>query len=592
MLAFTALNCNKKLEEHPKTVFTVDFFKSPSGIQSAVTTLYSGMRYVYGPEPSLAITVMGTDEFTGGDQVLISTGGQYVRSFALYGGPSPIQPSDGSLLNMWNTVFSLINLANGVVNIAPEVAAMPENDRTTAIAEARFLRGLYYLNLVGQFGAVPVDLGSGDLEFNQTPYPGFNILIDGSKEGVLKKDFDAMIEDFTFASQNLPDQRPSNAFRLSKAAAFMMLARTYTFKGYNEALKESSDFQNAYAAAMEVINNQSKYGVALQQNFADVNRQGTDYNSEILYSVERIPGDLNSNEVPNSTNTAGKGNNASIVFAPDYTVATGVKGQKAPGAARQALYGRPYRRFAPTLWLLNTCFADKENDSRFDGSFRTMWYTVEEGKDGNPINYGDTAFVIAMTNTEANALLAKNPPYKVVTPSEIWTAQNKNPQNIYPYLKKFADSTKNNYNDVVDGRPFKVAKFSEVYLLAAEACLQGAGGGAGEAAELINVLKKRAAFREGLSSGEIDDRYDAIKVSASDITLDFILDERSRELCGESIRFIDLAMRHKLVSRVQAFNPDASPYIQPFNEKRPIPQSQLDAVTEKNPAYQNTGYNQ
>ncbi len=90
-LTLSNTSCSKKLDEHPYTTFTGDFFKTPSGFQSAVTTLYSGMRYVYGPEPSLAITVMGTDEFTGGDQVLVATGGQYVRSFALYGGPTPIQ---------------------------------------------------------------------------------------------------------------------------------------------------------------------------------------------------------------------------------------------------------------------------------------------------------------------------------------------------------------------------------------------------------------------------------------------------------------------------------------------------------------------
>src|SRR5215218_946129 len=134
-IVLSTVSCTKKLEEHPYTVFTTDFFKTPSGLQSAVTTLYSGMRYVYGPEPSLAITVMGTDEFTGGDQVLTATGGQYVRSFALYGGPSPIQSSDGSLLNIWNSVFSLINMANGVISIAPEVN-MDANTKNTYVAEA------------------------------------------------------------------------------------------------------------------------------------------------------------------------------------------------------------------------------------------------------------------------------------------------------------------------------------------------------------------------------------------------------------------------------------------------------------------------
>lgn len=592
-MALSMVSCSKKLEQHPYTTFTVDYFKSPTGLQSAVIALYSGMRYIYGPEPSLSITVMGTDEFTGGDQVLASSGGAYVESFATYGTKAPngtvaIQSSDGSLLNIWNTAFSLINEANAVISIAPGVT-MDASTKAQYLAEAHFLRGLYYLTLVTQFGAVPVDLGSGDFAFNTLPYQGINILDStGSKTGILKKDFDGMIADFTYASQNLPDQRPSNAFRLSKAAAFLMLSRVYMYRGYNATLKQSTDFASAYSAAMQVINNQGQYGVALQQDFGNVNRQGADYNSEILYSVERLPNDLNDNEVPNSTNTAGKGNNASVDFAPNYTNAGGPT-QKSPGAAREAIYGRPYRRFSPTRWLWDTCFVDKYNDSRFENSFRMMWYTVQGGTNGNPINYGDTAFVIAETQAQVDSFKALNRPYGIVTPNQIWTAQNNNSWDIFPYLQKFSDSTKGNFNDVVDGRPFKVAKLSELYLLAAEACLNGAGGGTTEAATLINLLRTRAAYRPGLTSAQISARASVIQVTASQITLDFILDERSRELCGESMRWPDLAMRGKLVDRVRAHNLDAA-NIQPFHTLRPIPQSELDAVTTKNPAYQNPGY--
>jgi hypothetical protein len=219
-----------------------------------------------------------------------------------------------------------------------------------------------------------------------------------------------------------------------------------------------------------------------------------------------------------------------------------------------------------------------------------MWNTVQGAVNGNPINYGDTAFILAESQAQVDSLALLNKPYRVVKPSEFWTAQNNNNNFIWPYLKKFSDSTKANFNDVVDGRPYKVAKLSELYLLAAEACMQGAGGGTTEAASLINVLKKRAAYRANLTSAQIDARYAMIQVSPSQITLDYILDERSRELCGESIRFADLAMRGKLVSRVQAYNPDAGPNVKPFHALRPIPQSQLDAVTTKDAAYQNPGY--
>ncbi|MCZ0211832.1 hypothetical protein OZK63_41470, partial [Streptomyces sp. UMAF16] len=61
---------------------------------------------------------------------------------------------------------------------------------------------------------------------------------------MLVKDYQAMINDFTYATQYLPDQRPANTFKLSKAAAYLMLARTYMFRAYSAA-KQSSDFANA-----------------------------------------------------------------------------------------------------------------------------------------------------------------------------------------------------------------------------------------------------------------------------------------------------------------------------------------------------------
>src|SRR5882757_4947959 len=421
--------CAKKLVEHPYTVFTPSFYQTPAGLTSGVNALYAGMRFNYGPEPALAITVMGTDEFTGGDQVLASTGGQYVASFALYGGSAPISPSDGSILNQWNNNFNLINLANALVGYAPNVG-IDTATKVSVIAQARFFRGLYYLLLVQQFGAVPTDLGSGDLVFNQKPFQGFNRM---PVTDVLTKDYNTIIADFTYASQNLPDKRPAATFQLSKAVAFFMLSKTYLFKGYSTQ-KEATDFQNAYTAATEVLNNQSKYGVALQQDYGQVFAQGNDYNSEILYSVERLPNDLNDNETPVSTNTSGAGNNASTDFAPNYT---GVAVAKSPGVGRQAIYGRPYRRFAPTMWTISTAFADKYNDSRFANSFRMMWYT--NAGNGGKINYGDTAFVLAESQTAYDSLKALNKPYGIVPPSQFWTLQNNNNQDIYPYLQKYAD---------------------------------------------------------------------------------------------------------------------------------------------------------
>jgi len=81
-----------------------------------------------------------------------------------------------------------------------------------------------------------------------------------------------------------------------------------------------------------------------------------------------------------------------------------------------------------------------------------------------------------------------------------------------------------------------------------------------------------------------------VTIAPSDVTLDFILDERTREFYGEWQRWWDLVRTQSLVSRVMAWNPEAAPYIQPFHVLRPIPQQQIDLVTE-GPAFpQNPGY--
>ena len=81
-----------------------------------------------------------------------------------------------------------------------------------------------------------------------------------------------------------------------------------------------------------------------------------------------------------------------------------------------------------------------------------------------------------------------------------------------------------------------------------------------------------------------------MQILPTQVTLDFILDERARELCGEQLRWFDLKRTNRLLPRIQAMNPDASQFVKDFHLLRPIPQSQLDAVTNKGEFTQNQGY--
>ncbi|HET8655563.1 MAG TPA: RagB/SusD family nutrient uptake outer membrane protein, partial [Longimicrobiaceae bacterium] len=103
------------------------------------------------------------------------------------------------------------------------------------------------------------------------------------------------------------------------------------------------------------------------------------------------------------------------------------------------------------------------------------------------------------------------------------------------------------------------------------------------AADYVNVVRERAAIDPSNKS--------VMDVPPDSINIDFLLDERAREFAGEQIRWFDLKRTGKLVERVKAHNPDAAPFIQPFDALRPIPQRELDAVSNKDEFTQNPGYN-
>ena len=89
----------------------------------------------------------------------------------------------------------------------------------------------------------------------------------------------------------------------------------------------------------------------------------------------------------------------------------------------------------------------------------------------------------------------------------------------------------------------------------------------------------------------IPGKEEQMRISAADLNIDFILEERARELAGEQIRWYDLKRTGKLVDYVQKYNPDGKDNIREHHKVRPIPQVQLDAITNKAEFTQNQGYN-
>ncbi len=122
-------------------------------------------------------------------------------------------------------------------------------------------------------------------------------------------------------------------------------------------------------------------------------------------------------------------------------------------------------------------------------------------------------------------------------------------------------------------------RLADAYLLRAEAYWRSGNNAA--AAEDINRVRRRASW---------PGKEAEMEITAADVTEDFILDERARELVGEGHRWFDLARFGKLVERVKKYNFDAAPNIKDYHKLRPIPLDQIDRT--EGGYTQNPGYTQ
>lgn len=592
MTTLVVSSCGDVLEEQPRSL-TPDYFRTAQGLQSGVTAAYASFRFFYGSEGGKNVTVYGTDEFTHGQQVTNP-------ALNVYNNALNSSVGDG---NTWGRAYPAINTCNGIIELGPQATGITDAQRSALIAEAKFIRAQWYFILVTQFGPVTLDLGSGPLKFN-TSIDNF------ASRATLAESYDAIINDLEsitdgLNNDDLPDAKPAagSSGHAWKATALHLLAKVYLTRGWSEAA-QTNDFQKAYDVAMELIDNKATYGVNLLADYADVHKEGNEYNAETLFLV-------NWNDNLTYNNTAGFGgpsyqNISNFLFNMRYD-------NNLVGLVRDVTNGRPWVRYKPTAWLLNTAFADKINDSRYDKSFKSVWYVNSVGtRNPKGLPLGDTAVwmvpehlaaaveptkdsrrYLVFTPTQATdpKVYHNNPNYDA-TDYQGYTIQNQ----YYPTLKKYlsAAARPNNDANIASMRPVIVYRLAETYLIAAEAALKL--NDPETAADLINVIRTRAAKDAGAVANMTANTLADINADG----IDYILDERSRELAGEQMRWMDLVRTKKLIERVNLYNNTPAranaevPNPQPFHVLRPIPQGQIDASidpTQEDGKYpQNPGY--
>jgi hypothetical protein len=530
----TLFSCNDVLEEYNPSGLTAEtVYTTPEGFETLVNAAYTYQRWWYGKEEAHNIAETGTDIWTSGS-------GETDRGLTQY---LNLQGSDTYLTTEWREFYAAINLCNGGINRIDK-AGLSATLRPIREGELRFLRAFYYWHIVETWGGVhfTTEETNGIVSTaNRTPIETFYNLI---------------FEDLKIAVANLPVTQPQYG-KVTKGAAQAFLARMYLTRGMN---KEALEMAQAVIAS-----NTYK----LEANYADLWKMSNLKTKEAIYVVD-YSANLALDDLANTTfNPYGHSrgsNNAHLLYLMKY--------DDRPGMVRDILNGRPFNRYMPTRFLLDLY---SDNDARYEGSFNEVWYANSTTRPVG-MNLGDTA--VYCTRKEIPDAFEATRKYQTYDRSKIYNANGTVKDNLrYPSLSKFMDPTRPSLNEAQSARDVFVIRLAEVYLIAAEAQMKL--GNLQAAADNINVLRTRAA-----KSGKTA----AMQITSTQVTLDFILDERARELAGEQIRWFDLKRTGKLVERVKAYAPDNAVNIQDYHVLRPIPQTQLDAVTNKTEFAQNQGY--
>lgn len=583
------------LDENLITGVSSQYYATPDGLNAAIVASYSQLRGFFGREQLLSLTQVGTDTWSDADQ-----SGSNNRDFGSYDGGlnSTVPP----LANTWNPAYQMINTLNAALDRGPNTTGIPTAIRDRLLGEAHFLRAFEYFTLVQTFGDVTLSLHE-------------NVgVVDQAVRDPASAVYEAIIADLDSAIAMLPDAQADQG-RATRGAAMTLRSKVYLTRAYRDySPDKQADFQAALADANAVIASGTYaltpvYGdLWCVARTADPGRQGfcenNGYNAnqqEFIFTVQ-FAYDLTHYDGGDQYNYL------HLVYLSQYdNQAFGV------GIPRDLNNGRPFRRLMPTqygLSVFNNRWAGTPGesdvmDTRFDGSYQTVWIATVGGQ-RNPagtcpfcssnevVNVGDTTGV-HLTYPVTNAF-RQSRKYMIRT---VCPAGYADPSvycgdrtaatdgymswDRYPALKKFQDNRRANLTAQEGGKVQVIYRLGEVYLIAAEAAL--GIGNLTEAAQHINVLRTRAAA----PAYKTDPR---ILVSASDISIDFIMDEREREMAGEFNRWYDLVRpgAQFFVDRVKKYNPHSSANVQVRHALRPIPQSQIDGVL-NGPKYpQNPGY--
>lgn len=580
------------LEEENLSGFTLDALASSSvdGYKKLLNNCYFGMeRQLYGFNQWMMFSEAGTDIWTNAKNSPTSN-----INFFKWGGTSNIPTN--TLNTVWNVCYDGIGYCNLAIKYAEMAPFKTAEEKNATVAQAYFMRAMYYYNLVEHFGGVtaptqPIATVNTRPE-RITPLEIYKTII---------------IPDLEFASKWLPTT--SVITIPSKKSAMGFLARAYL------QTVEYDDSKAFAPKALEVAktliddceSGGGQYNTYMYPTFDEVFLETNNLqNKEALWAHRFVVGGVSNNGwVMNMNNElfycAVTDFPAMKFTLEDYTT----WGRRSSGS------------FMPSQHLLDLFVQSNGTlDPRYHKSFQTTWTVNRPSfawsdanlrtfdrsstvKNTDNVVAGNTSidFIHPNDTDYATKVATKlNQKHLVVDYNDVYDVANKTVKMTYnrinrepatvtnPFLGFYPSLIKHNssnyyVNNATSNRYGNLnatfmMRMSEVYLIAAEAAIYANGGT--NAITYINKVRTRAGASPLTSS----------------VTVQTVLDERARELCGEYVRYYDLKRTKKLSKTyLSDTNPDVGQFFRNgINEVKPIPSSFLNALQEGGTYYQNPGY--
>lgn len=338
-----------------------------------------------------------------------------------------------------------------------------------------------------------------------------------------------MIEDLKFAANNLPDKTEKEG-KLVKAAAQHLLAEIYLYNNQPE-LAEQTAIAVINSGIYSLMTNRfgkhsGQPGDVFSDMFLEHNQNRSSGNMETIWAIQQ------------EYNVDGGGGSrytdwSRRCWVPYYSKIQGMQ-------LCDSLGGRGLGRQRPLEWWINAYEAQDMRASKYNIR-RDYWY--------NDPTHGKYGQKVDMTQERINN------------------------GELFPSTTKFNFGKTDDNPSMIDNLKDRVKiRLAETYLILAEAQLKQ--NKKTEAAASINVVRARA---------------NATPVDAAEVDMDYILDERARELFGEYPRRFTLIRTGKLLERVRAMNPISKSTIRDYHVLWPIPQEAIDAnsgaVLDQNEGY-------